>query len=178
MNEWIRSINVRIFTSARVTLRCSVKSCSLPRARSVSELLCHRPEPTCQKIRLQRQLLYIRKPKLTHWLSLNRAELAVTVLPQDHSKLLTGHLLLFSPPRRNPSDDLRYTFRRKSARNLSPNATKRIPWLSTRDVSLFSPQLTIFTLRPLWEESVERKESFIPWNSPSFLMLTKLRTDG
>jgi len=91
-NEWILLVNVWILTLARLqTPRLSVKSCSLPRALSVSELLRHRPELTCQKIRLQRQLFYIRKPKLTHWLSLNRADLAVqtqifvTTLPQDHT---------------------------------------------------------------------------------------------
>ncbi len=73
---------------------------------------------------------------------------------------------------------LRYTFRRKSPRNLSPRTTKRTLWLSSRDVSLFSLQLTIFTLRPLWEESVKRKESFYSLKFPSLFVVDWTRTDG
>ncbi len=123
MNEWIRSVNVWIFTSARLqTLRCSVKSCSLPRALSVSELL--RPELTCQRSafktaalhkKAQTDTLIILKPCGTGCLDLKSSS------PFYHKITVITHwpfvvvVVVFSP-RRNPSDDLRYTFRRKSPR--------------------------------------------------------------
>lgn len=185
MDEWIRLVNVWIFTSARLqTPRLSVKSCSLPRALSVSELLRHRPELTCQKTRLQRQLFYIRKPKLTHWLSLNRAELAVqTSNPSQSSPLylwITVNYSLaicycccFLSQTKSLWWFTKHFSAQVSDKSLAEDNQKDsvafqsrcVPFLSTTD-DFHAPTI----VGREWRE----KRVFIPWNSPRFLLLTEL----
>jgi len=71
---------------------------------------------------------------------------------------------------------LRNTFRRKSAINLSQRTTKRIQWLSSRDVSPFYNWR--FSRSDHCGKRVKRKESFYSLKFPSLFIVDWTRTDG
>ncbi len=104
-----------------------------------------------------------------------RPQILVTILPQDHSKFITGHLLLLFPrPQRKPSDDLRYTFRRKYERISRRGRPKGLCGFPV-EMCAFSLYNWRFSRsdhcgKRVWSE----RRVFIPLKFPSCLLLTEL----